>query len=264
MLKLNKRQKKNLYIYAICIIVYIVSMLLFNYVLKIPEIISVVGDKNTWLPIIADAVISAIIFITGNSIINKDKLRNIISDKKNDYSIICKSVCRVQSALNIKRRQLCFIYSLDINMNSRSLLSEIMNVQQEIDDSVNAFEQIKYIIVSKPELEKFEETYNQMKNTFQTILDELMNIVNNWCDLQAKSAQANTVTDLICKDSDKTIYAKLYALQCDELEKCKEKFLGTYKSKENTLDILIKNLSESVNNLLTAESKIIEDLELNL
>jgi len=236
-------------------------MFSLNYILRLPAFIPIIGNENTWLPIIVDSIIAAVIFIAGNWFSNEDRLRNEIKVKKEDYNIVRESVCRVQSALNIKRRQLYFIFSLDVNMNSRSLLSEIMQVQQEIEDSINAFEQTKYIITSEPELKEFEQTYKQLERSFQIVLDGLMKTVNQWCDAQAKSIQANTVADLTGQNSDKIDCATLYAKSCMELEKYKEKFLGTYNSQEKTLDTLLGALNKSVNKLLCAESAIIKEIE---
>lgn len=255
---------KKIWIYTVCTIVAAVLMLSLNYLLRLPALITVIGDENTWLPIIADAIISAVIFIAGNWFANEDRLRNEIRAKKEDYNIIRESVCKVQSALNIKRRQLYFIYSLDVNMNSRSLLSEIMYVQQEIEDSVKTFEQTRYLITSESELQEFEQTYVLLEKTFLIVLDGLMKTVNEWCDSQAKSTQAGTVADLIGKDSDKTEYATLYFASCIQLENYKKKFLDTYSSQEKTLDTLLDSLNKSVNNLLSAESAIIKNLESNI
>ena len=261
---MKNKKMKNLWIYAVCITVTAILMFSFNYILKLPALIPIIGDENTWLPIMADTIISAVIFIAGNWFSNEERLRNEIMAKKEDYNSICESVCRVQSALNVKRRQLYFIYSLDVNMNSRSLLSEIMKAQQEIEDSVNLFEQTKYIITSKYELQEFEQTYKLLGKTFLSVLDGLMKTVNQWCDAQAKSTQAGTVTDLIGQKSDKTNYAALYAESCMKLEKSKEKFLFTYNTQEKTLDALLGTLNKSINKLLCAESAIIKELESNI
>ena len=149
-------------------------------------------------------------------------------------------------------------------MNSRQLLSEILQSQQDIEDSINSFEQIKYLISSKKELNEFENTYKNLSHSFQTVLDGLMTTVNNWCDTQSKSQQANNVTDIIGSSSDKLKYANLYVQSCNELESNKRKFLSTYRSQENNLASLLKRLDECTNNLLNAESKIITQLKSNL
>ncbi len=261
---MNNSTKKRIWIYAVCIVVTAALMFSLNYLLQLPAIIPIIGDENTWLPIIVDSIIAAVIFIAGNWISNEERLRNEILARKEDYNVVRESVCRVQSALNIKRKQLYFIYSLDVNMNSRSLLSEIMQVQQEIEDSINDFTQIKYVIKSKKELLEFEKTYKEIENSFQIVLDGLMCTVNKWCDTQAKSVQASTVADLIGRNSDKTEYATLYANSCIELEKHKGMFLSTYKSQEKTLNYLLNSLNQAVNKLLTTESELIKELESNI
>ena len=261
---MKNRKLKTFWIYTTCLVLTAIIMFSLNYILKLPAIIPIIGDENTWLPITANAIVSAAIFIAGNWFSNEDRLRKEILAKKEDYKIIRESVCKVQSSLNIKKRQLYFIYSLDANMDSRSLLSEIMQTQQEIEDSINAFEQTKYIITSNSELEEFEIIYMQLKESFLCVLEELMKIVNDWCDTLAKSKQASTVADLIGEHSDKTNYVLLYTKSCQDLEKYKNKLLNTYKSQEKRLDSLLDTLNKSVNNLLNAESTAIKNLESNI
>lgn len=261
---MKNRKLKTFWIYTTCLVLTAIIMFSLNYILKLPAIIPIIGDENTWLPITANAIVSAVIFIAGNWFSNEDRLRKEILAKKEDYKIIRESVCKVQSSLNIKKRQLYFIYSLDANMDSRSLLSEIMQVQQEIEDSINAFEQTKYIITSNSELEEFEIIYMQLKESFLCVLEELMKIVNDWCDTLAKSKQASTVADLIGEHSDKTNYVLLYTKSCQDLEKYKNKLLNTYKSQEKRLNSLLDTLNKSVNNLLNAESTAIKNLESNI
>lgn len=256
----NKHLKK-FWIYGVCISVTGLLMFSLNYLLQLPAVISIIGNENTWLPIIADSIVAAAIFIAGNWFSNEDRLRNEVTAKKEDYNLVRESVCRVQAALNIKRRQLYFIYALDVNMNSRSMLSEIMKVQQEIEDSINAFKQIKYLITSEPKLNEFEKTYKRLEKSFQIVLDGLMKTVNHWCDAQAKSIQAGTIANLIGEESDKTCYASLYATSCGDLAKYKKNFLSTFDSQEKTIDSLLDALNKSANDLLCAESKIIKELE---
>ena len=261
---MKNKHKKKFWIYIVCVVVTAVLMLSLNYILQLPALIPIIGDENTWLPIIVDSIVAGVIFFAGEWFSNEDRLRNQIIAKKDDYKLISNGVCRVQSALSIKRKQLYFIYSLDINMNSRQLLSEILQSQQDIEDSINSFEQIKYLISSKKELNEFENTYKILSNSFQTVLDGLMTTVNNWCDTQSKSQQANNVTNIIGSSSDKLKYANLYVQSCNELESNKRKFLSTYRTQENNLTSLLKRLDECTNNLLNAESKIITQLESNL
>lgn len=258
---MRNRKLKICLIYAICIVTTVFIMFGLNYILRVPAVIKIIGDENTWLPIIADAIVAAIIFMAGNWFSNEDRLRNEIRAKKEDYNLIRDSVCRVQSALNIKRKQLYIIYSLDTNMNSRTLLSEIMQVQQEIENAINSFEQTKYIIISESELKDFERTYKTLEHSFQIVLDGLMKTINQWCDEQSKSVQTGTVVNLIGQHHDKVDYATLYTKSCDFLEQSKKKFLNVYYSQEKRLDSLLGELSKSVDKLLNAESAIIKQLE---
>ena len=261
---MKNRRLKRFWIYVICITATAVLMFLLNYILRLPVLVPIIGDENTWLPIIADAIVASAIFIAGNWFSNEDRLRNEISCMKEDYKVVQVSVSKIQSALNIRKRMLYFIYSLDANMNSRSLLSEIMQVQQGIDDSINSFEQIKYTITSPNELEKFESKYKELRMSFQIVLDGLMKSVNDWCDIQAKSTQAGVIADLIGTNSNKLEYATLYAEGCTRLEKSKNKFLDTYKEQEDNLNNLLNTLDKSAKDLLDAEIAIIKNLESNL
>ncbi len=258
---MKNRKLKTFLIYTICIVTTAFIMFSLNYILRLPAFIKIIGDENTWLPIIADAIVAAMIFIAGNWFSNEDRLRNEVRAKKEDYNVVSESVCRVLSALNIKRKQLYIIYSLDPNMNSRTLLSEIMQVQQEIENAINSFEQTKYIITSESELKDFEETYKTLEHSFQIVLDGLMKTINQWCDEQSKSVQTGTVVNLIGQHSDKIDYAILYAKSCEFLEQSKKKFLNTYYSQGKRLDSLLGKLNKSADELLKAESAIIKQLE---
>ncbi|WP_305154349.1 hypothetical protein [uncultured Duncaniella sp.] len=96
---------RNFWIYSTCIVVCVALMFSSNWVLRLPAVIAVIGDNNTWLPIATDSILAAMTFIAGNWVSNADRLRSKLNDKKADFEIIRGSVERLCNALNIKRRQ---------------------------------------------------------------------------------------------------------------------------------------------------------------
>lgn len=66
-MKISKiRVSRNITIYLTCTISTILVLFGLNWILQLPQIVHVIGDENTWLPIVADSIVSGMIFIAGN------------------------------------------------------------------------------------------------------------------------------------------------------------------------------------------------------
>jgi hypothetical protein len=223
-----------------------------------------IGDAHSWIPTIADSLVSLVTFFVGNRYTNKDRLRNEIAEKKRDFEIINTNVHRVVNSLNIKRKQHYFICALDINMDYARLMKEIMELQQEIDDSQQEFNRARYLIKSKSQLSKFESDVKIVTDSYQTVFDGLQELVSKFQNTISKAEEAKNITGMIGDDSDKTLYAHNYHTSCSSIAKEKERLLKVYDSQKSNLDTLFNTLQNSSKSLLDKEYEIINTLELKI
>lgn len=252
---------RSFWIYTICTITAIVILFALNWVLRLPPIINIIGDENTWLPIVADAVISGIIFIGGNWYSNADRLRSIIAYKKHDFSLISDSVNRVINSLNISRKQLSILYSIEISMETPLLIKEVLNIQQEIDEAQQEFGQVKYLISDTFILHEFEDCISTMTRSYHIAFDNIQKILNDWVSVVSSGNQAKTVADYIGKDNDRRNYALKYVQSCETLQEEKDKLLNLHKKQKNNMALMFLDIQTKGKKILDIEYNYILKLE---
>lgn len=255
---------RNFCIYTICTIAAIVILFGLNWVLRLPPIINVIGNEITWLPIVADAIISGIIFIGGNSYANADRLRNDITQKKNEFSLVSNTINRVINSFNIGRKQLSILYSIDISMNTPELIKEVLSIQQEIDEATLQFSQAKYLIKSSEEVAEFENCINIVSQSYHIVFDAMQKILSDWIATNSLSMEARTVADYTGSTTDKSDYSIKYVAHCSALEKEKDKFLKVYDQQKERQEYLFQSVRESGKSLLDKEYQQIQELESKL
>lgn len=258
------RVSRNISIYSTCIVVCVALMFVANWLFNLPSVIAIIGDNKTWIPIAADSILAAMIFIAGNWVSNADRLRTKLNDKKADFEIIRAAVERLFNALNIKRRQQYFILALDPAMNCRDLLHEIMLTQQEIDEATAHYLSIHYLVESENEYLTFKESSNILSTQFQIVLDGLLVVVNKWCDTLSKIEQTKLVIEMNNGSNERLKFATLYRDSCKELTHQKSKFLETYNKQEDLLNRLLNELRHNADALLQAEQNIIMNINKKL
>lgn len=256
--------RRNLWIYTVCAIIAILILFGLNWVLRLPAVIEVIGDENTWLPIVADAVISGIIFIAGNWYSNADRLRNIIDGKKRDFSQISNSVNRVVNSLNIARKQRSILYSIEISMETPTLINEILVIQQEIDEAQQEFNNIKYLIEDNSAVSDFEECITGITAAYHVAFDSIQAILNGWISTVSMESQAKTVADYIGKDSDKSTFAMKYVESCKKLQEEKDNLLRVYDKQKSNVDKMYAEIQSKAKHILDIEHSHIVELERKL
>lgn len=253
--------RRSFWIYTVCTLITIALLFGLNWVLKQPKIVDVIGDENTWLPIVANSVVSGIIFIAGNWYSNADRLRSAINDKKNDFSLISDSVNRIINSLNISRKQLSILYSIEISMETPALIQKVLAIQQEIDESQQEFNRIKYLITDTSNVASFEECFSVITESYHIVFDTMQRILNDWISTVSLGNQAKTVADYIGKSTDKTNYALKYVESCNSLLNEKEKLLSVYEKQKENVSIMFSDVQTKGKKLLDAEYANIVKLE---
>lgn len=255
------KTRNNLWIYTVCTLSAIIILFGLNWLLKLPKVIDVIGDENTWLPIVADAVISGFIFIGGNWYANADRLRSDIQQKKTEFQIISESVNRVINSLNIGRKQLSILYSIEISMDSPTLIKEVLQIQQEIDEARQQFARSKYLIADDSKIEDFENCVQTVSDAYHLVLDGMQKILNDWISTNSASFEARTVADYIGTQKDKSEYAKKYVNHCKKLQSEKERLLKVYDSQKDRASLLFSSVQNSGRIILDNEYSIVRQLE---
>ncbi len=259
---LNKiKFNRNLWIYIVCTISTIILLFVVNWLIKLPFFVNLFGNDNTWIQIIANAVISGVIFVAGNWFSNADRLRRMIAERKMEFAQISTSITRVINSLNISRKQLSILYSIEIAMETPSLIKEILLIQQEIDEAKQEFEKTKYLIEDKNKLVEFEECISTISNAYHIVFDNMQRILNDWISTISVQTQAKTVADYIGGKNDKTDFALKYVESCNKLKNEKEKLIKVYEQQKNNVTIMFSEISKKGKDILDSEYKRIIILE---
>lgn len=264
MKKFNVKIWRNFWIYTTCVGLTILILFGLNWLLKLPSVIDIIGDENTWLPIVADSIVSGIIFIAGNWFSNADRLRNDIASRKRDFQLISNAVSRVTNSLNISRKQRSILYSIEISMDSPALIKEVMSMQQEIDEAQQEFKQVEYLITSKDKVAEFNKCVKTISSSYHIVFDSMQQIFNKWISTVASSTEAKTVADYIGKDNDKSKFALQYVSSCKTLNDEKTKLLKLYDSQKTNVDLLYNSVIKYGKGILDSEHNIIHELEKKL
>ena len=259
MMKIKTRS--NFWIYCVCTVSAIIILYALNWVLKLPAITAVIGDENTWLPIVADAIISGVIFIGGNWYANADRLRNDIQHKKSEFQIISESVNRVINSLNISRRQLSILYSIEISMDTPSLIKEVLEIQQEIDEAQQQFARSKYLISDTSKVSAFEDCVKTVSAAYHVVFDTMQKILNDWIATNSASSEARTVADYIGTQKDKSDFAIKYVEHCKKLQSEKKRLIGVYDTQKDRADLLFASVQNSGREILDSEYTLVKQLE---
>lgn len=259
MMKIKTRS--NFWIYCVCTVSAIIILYALNWVLKLPAITDVIGDENTWLPIVADAIISGVIFIGGNWYANADRLRNDIQHKKSEFQIISECVNRVINSLNISRRQLSILYSIEISMDTPSLIKEVLEIQQEIDEAQQQFARSKYLISDTSKVSAFEDCVKTVSAAYHVVFDTMQKILNDWIATNSASSEARTVADYIGTQKDKSDFAIKYVEHCKKLQSEKKRLIGVYDTQKDRADLLFASVQNSGREILDSEYTLVKQLE---
>lgn len=259
MMKIKTRS--NFWIYCVCTVSAIIILYALNWVLKLPAITDVIGDENTWLPIVADAIISGVIFIGGNWYANADRLRNDIQHKKSEFQIISESVNRVINSLNISRRQLSILYSIEISMDTPSQIKEVLEIQQEIDEAQQQFARSKYLISDTSKVSAFEDCVKTVSAAYHVVFDTMQKILNDWIATNSASSEARTVAYYIGTQKDKSDFAIKYVEHCKKLQSEKKRLIGVYDTQKDRADLLFASVQNSGREILDSEYTLVKQLE---
>ena len=258
------RRLREFWIYTVCTLIAVIILFILNWLMQLPAFIPIIGNENTWLPIVANAVISGMIFIVGNKFNNSDRLRQKISNQKHDLEIINAAVSRVVNSLNIDRKHRYFLYALNVDMDVASLIKEVMETQQEIDDAQQELNQSRYLIQSKEELNQFDKNVRIVTDAYHIVFDGLQKTLNDWQTATSQVSHTKTVTELVGGATHKQEFAIEYAASCKKLEKAKKNFLDVLESQKSDIDEMKTAILDSSKQLLDAEYRIITNLEAKL
>lgn len=258
---IRTKTRSNFWIYCVCTITAVLLLYALNWVLKLPAITTIIGDENTWLPIVADAIISGVIFIGGNWYANADRLRNDIQQKKSEFQIISESVNRVINSLSINRKQLSILYSIEISMDTPSLIKEVLQIQQEIDEAQQQFGRSKYLITDASKIANFEDCVKTVSDAYHIVFDTMQKIFNDWIATNSASSEARTVADYIGSPKDKSDFAIKYVNHCKKLHSEKRRLLGVYDSQKNRAELLFALVQNSGREILDSEYALVKQLE---
>lgn len=204
---------------------------------------------------------SLVIFFFGFIYNDKSFKREVINNKLEQYHSISQAISNLQKALNIKTKQLTFLYSLNPEMDVNSTIQSIADAVTDIESANLQYNTISPLILDSASKKSFEECVIRLTTTFKAILLGLQDIVSQWGDVVARSSHAKQSTEMLNSDDNKLHYVALSYNQFNKMESEKKRLLGLYDSQESQLDAFLSELNESAQRVLDDEYSTIKKLE---
>lgn len=179
--------------------------------------------------------------------------------RRANYDITKALLCKIEATLNIYRRFESLICMLDPSKDVRSIIADVVRLQDDIDSTVNEFRVHTEKINSHEELIIYEralriivDAYHEVFNGFKSEIVVKLNDLQNTAEITSYAAeQIGTQTDKL-----KVVIA--LRQKQEYINHSKEKFLYLLREQETNINKMRSALGDAKDRLLQAEYELIE------
>lgn len=269
----------NKYIYwkgwVLLIVLLVLALLSLNYILRLPVIIPVIGDENTWLPIMANGVFTVVAVFIG-VILQKQytqKIRDVEHKKEMLKMLLNKKREQVQQlklmveknfiVLNIDPILLGFISEYNPAISATELISKILKYKQELIECKNLYDMNYKSDRSTLGKVMYSRALEEMVPPYIRCMDAAVSMFNQHNDLQTQFVKADTLQPNV-NDSDKLMISITKVAGYEGMQKQKENLLNVHKQQKSNMDKLYSALKVSSEQLLNDENQLLQKLEKEL
>ena len=216
--------------------------------------------NNTYWELVISSIITIlctiIIYVQQNKYSEKAAERE---RRKMNYDTTKALLCKIEASLNIYRRFESLICMLDPSKDVRSIIADVVHLQDDIDSTVNEFRAHKENINSHEELIKYERTLSIIVNSYHKVFDGFKSeIVVKLNDLQNSAETTSYAVEQIGTQTDKLKVVVALRQKQEYINNSKTKFLNLLSKQEANINKMRSALSEAKDILLQAEYELID------
>jgi hypothetical protein len=248
--------------YKICgpiVIFCALAILSLNWVLRLPALVPIIGDENTWLPIIADIIVAICSLIVGMRQQSEydQKLRQLSEYEKN-YDYLCVTLDDIHKSLRLENIIYSYILQLDEQKDVRSLYRDITSTIDSIRDCIYKSNNLKPRVITTTVFEKYDKEVKTVANAYITMLRGFLETIDKWNGFQNTLSRSDDFPQMLqfnefhqmlkMKDECRTY-----------LTQQRKKFINLHESQKQNMATMYNNVCNAINALKGAEHKQIEE-----
>lgn len=251
--------KINYKIWGPIVIFCALAILSLNWVLRLPALVPIIGDENTWLPIIVDIIVlicGSIIGWLQQSEYDK-KLRQLNEYEKN-YDTLCAILDDIHKSLRLDNTIYSYILQLDEQKDVRGLYGDITRTIDCISECVYKTNNLRQSVIATDTFEDYNKVLKTVANAYTTMLKGLLETIDKWNGFQNTLSRNGSIPQMLPPNG---VY-RLIRIQ-DEcrtyLTQQRKKFMNVHESQKQNMATMYNNVCNAINALKGAEHKQIEE-----
>lgn len=256
-------------------VLLVVVLIVLNFILQMPAIFPIIGDENTWLPIIANGVF--ILFAAFFGIIfqyqhsekerarerERTRLMTLIEKKREKIKQLSDVLEHNLSVLNFVTKYFGLISQFDPTSTSDLLVGKIVAYKQEIEECMNAFLMHYHSVDCPNEKKNYMVALETTISGYRSILERAAKAFNQHGGVNTQFKKMDTISPHV-HEKDKFLIAVTKAHGYDELQEQKELLLSVHEQAKETADKLYTIVKRVSQDLLEAEQKVGDKYEQEL
>lgn len=235
------------------------AILSLNWVLRLPALVPIIGDENTWLPIIVD-----IIVLICGSIIGRlqqseyDKKLRQLNEYEKNYDTLCATLDDIHKSLRLDNTIYSYILQLDEQKDIRGLYGDITKTIDCISDCVYKTNNLRQSVIATDTFEYYNKVLKTIANAYIRMLKGLLETIDKWNGFQNTLSRNDSIPQMLPPNE---VY-RLIRIQ-DEcrtyLTQQRKKFMNVHESQKQNMATMYNNVCNAINALKGAEHKQIEE-----
>lgn len=251
--------KINYKIWGPIVIFCALAILSLNWVLRLPALVPIIGDENTWLPIIVDIIV----FICGSIIgwlqqSEYDKKLRQLNEYEKNYDTLCVTLDDTHKSLRLDNTIYSYILQLDEQKDVRCLYGDITRTIDSIKDCVYKSNNLRQCVIATDTFEDYSKVLKTVANAYITMLSGLLVTIDKWNGFQNTLSRNDNIPQMLPPNE---VY-RLIRIQ-DEcrtyLTQQRKKFMNIHESQKQNMATMYNNVYNAINALKGAEHKQIEE-----
>ncbi len=146
-------------------------------------------------------------------------------------------------------------------MDTPSLIKEVLEIQQEIDEAQQQFARSKYLISDTSKVSAFEDCVKTVSAAYHVVFDTMQKILNGPDCYELCKFGSKNCCRLYWYSKDKSDFAIKYVEHCKKLQSEKKRLIGVYDTQKDRADLLFASVQNSGREILDSEYTLVKQLE---
>lgn len=251
--------KINFKIWGLIVFLGALAIFSLNWLLRLPALVPIIGDENTWLPIIVD-----IIVVISGSIIGwrqqseYDKKQRQLNEYEKNYDTLCVALDDTHKSLRLDDTIYSYILQLDEQKDVRCLYGDITRTIDSIKDCVYKSNNLRKCVIATDTFEDYSKVLKTVANAYTTMLRGLLETIDKWNGFQNTLSRNDGIPQMLPPNE---VY-RLIRIQ-DEcrtyLTQQRKKFMNIHESQKQNMATMYNSVCIAINALKKSEYKKIEE-----